>query len=253
MYTCFDKKVVVVTGAANGIGKATSTKFAENGAQVILLDRDQNNGEAQAKVLISNGFKAEFICTDISQYQEVEKTTAQIIKKYGEISCAFNNAGIAEPLKKTEDCELDDWLNVINTNLNGVWYCMKHQLEQMSQQNFGVIVNTSSIGGLHGVRNLAAYSASKHGVIGLTKSAALEYAKTPIRINVVCPGLTETNMKHENAELIHDADPRFLSDYVVGRSGSPDELADAVLWLSSPKSSFVNGHTMVVDGGRMAL
>ena len=163
---------------------------------------------------------------------------------------------IPEPtgaINKIENCELDDWLNVINTNLNGVWYCMKHQLKQMSQQNFGVIVNTSSIGGLHGVRNLAAYSASKHGVIGLTKSAALEYAKTPIRINVVCPGLTETNMKHENAELIHDADPRFLSDYVVGRSGSPDELADTVLWLSSPKSSFVNGHTMVVDGGRMAL
>ena len=232
---------MVITGAANGIGKATSTKFAENGAQVIILDRDQKNGEVQVENLTKNGYSAEFFRTDISQHQEVEKTIAQIISKYGEIHCAFNNAGIAEAINKVEDCELDEWLKVINTNLNGVWYCVKHQLKQMSQQNFGVIVNTSSIGGLHGVRNLAGYSASKHGVIGLTKSAALEYAKTPIRINVICPGLTETNMKHENAEPIHDADPLFLSNHVVARSGNTNEITEAVLWLSSPLSSFVTG------------
>ena len=156
-------------------------------------------------------------------------------------------------INKIENCELDDWLNVINTNLNGVWYCMKYQLKQMSQQNFGVIVNTSSISGLHGLRNQAAYSASKHGVIGLTKSAALEYAKTPIRINVICPGWTETNINQDKAEAVHDTDPLFLSNHVVGRSGNTNEIAEAVLWLSSPLSSFVNGHTMVVDGGRMAL
>jgi len=253
MYTCFDKKVVVITGAANGIGKATSTKFAENGAQVIILDRDQKNGEVQVENLTKNGYSAEFFRTDISQHQEVEKTIAQIISKYGEIHYAFNNAGTTGAINKVENCELDDWLNVINTNLNGVWYCMKYQLKQMSQQNFGVIVNTSSISGLHGVRNQAAYSASKHGVIGLTKSAALEYAKTPIRINVICPGWTETNINQDKAEAVHDTDPLFLSNHVVGRSGNTNEIAEAVLWLSSPLSSFVNGHTMVVDGGRMAL
>jgi len=251
MYTCFDKKVVVITGAANGIGKATSTKFAENGANVIILDRDQENGETHSKELTNQGYSAEFFCVDISQHQEVETTMAQIVNKYGAIHYGFNNAGTTGDVNKTENVELDDWLKVINTNLNGVWYCMKYQLKQMSQQNLGVIVNTSSISGLHGVRNQAAYSASKHGVIGLTKSAALEYAKTPIRINVICPGWTETKMgQHGN---VHDTDPRFLSDHVVGRSGNTNEIAETVLWLSSPLSSFVNGHAMIADGGRMAL
>ena len=240
---------VFVTGANRGLGYEHVKQYAEKGWKVIACARNPEQAKELKELQKKHGENFIIEQLEVVDHNRIE----ELAEKYSNtaIDILINNAGTTGAVNKTENVELDDWLKVINTNLNGVWYCMKYQLKQMSQQNLGVIVNTSSISGLHGVRNQAAYSASKHGVIGLTKSAALEYAKTPIRINVICPGWTETKMgQHGN---VHDTDPRFLSDHVVGRSGNTNEIAETVLWLSSPLSSFVNGHAMITDGGRMAL
>jgi NAD(P)-dependent dehydrogenase (short-subunit alcohol dehydrogenase family) len=246
-----ENKVALVSGAGSGIGRASALSFAREGAKVIVSDIAVEGGEETVEMIRMGGSEAIFIKADVSNAADVEALIGKAVETYGRIDCALNNAGIAGDVASTADCTEENWHHVIDVNLHGVWYCMKYEIPHMLKNGGGVIVNTSSISGLHGVRNQAAYSASKHAVIGLTKSAALEYANQGLRINALCPGWTRTGMAVE--EQAHDRDPLFLAKYVCHRPGKPEEQAEAVVWLCSDRASFVNGHVMIVDGGRMAL
>jgi NAD(P)-dependent dehydrogenase (short-subunit alcohol dehydrogenase family) len=225
--------------------------MAREGAQVIIADITEDGAEETVSLIRRDGREAVFIRADVANAAEVEALIRRTVGLYGRLDCALNNAGIAGDVAATADCTLENWERVIRVNLFGVWYCMKYEIPEMLKIGGGAIVNTSSISGLHGVRHQAAYSASKHGVIGLTKTAALEYGKAGIRVNALCPGWTVSGMTQDKE--VHDIDPAFLSNYAVGRAGTPEEVAESAVWLCSERASFVNGHTMIVDGGRMAL
>ncbi len=218
---------------------------------MVVADVAVAGGEETAQSIRSSGGDAVFIRADVAAPADVDALIRQTVARYGKLDCALNNAGITGELAPTADCQLEDWERVIRVNLLGVWLCMKYEIPQMLKNGGGSIVNTSSISGLHGVRNQSAYSASKHGVIGLTKSAALEYGKAGIRVNALCPGWTVSGMTQKDE--VHGTDPAFLANYAVGRAGSPEEVAETAVWLCSDHASFVNGHAMIVDGGRMAL
>ncbi len=218
---------------------------------MVVADVAVAGGEETAQSIRSSGGDAVFIRADVAEPADVDALIRQAVARYGRLDCALNNAGITGEPAPTADCPLEDWERVIRVNLLGVWLCMKYEIPQMLENGGGSIVNTSSISGLHGVRNQSAYSASKHGVIGLTKSAALEYGKAGIRVNALCPGWTVSGMTQKDE--VHGTDPAFLSNYAVGRAGSPEEVAETAVWLCSEHASFVNGHAMIVDGGRMAL
>lgn len=246
-----DNKVALVTGGSSGIGRAAAQIMAREGARVVVADIAQDGGEEIAALIRRNGREAVFIRADVADAGEVEALIRQTVALYGRLDCALNNAGITGDVAATADCTLEDWERVMRVNLFGVWYCMKYEIPEMLKIGGGAIVNTSSISGLHGVRHQAAYSASKHGVIGLTKTAALEYGKAGIRVNALCPGWTISGMTQKKE--VHDIDPAFLANYAVGRAGAPEEVAESAVWLCSDRASFVNGHAMIVDGGRMAL
>ncbi|MBM4275270.1 MAG: glucose 1-dehydrogenase [Deltaproteobacteria bacterium] len=246
-----EKKVALVTGGSSGIGRAAAQIMAREGARVVVADIAQAGGEEIAALIRGNGREAVFIRADMAEAGEVEALIRRTVALYGRLDCALNNAGIPGDVAATADCTLENWERVMRVNLFGVWYCMKYEIPQMLKSGGGAIVNTSSISGLHGVRHQAAYSASKHGVIGLTKTAALEYGKAGIRVNALCPGWTISGMTQKRE--VHDVDPAFLSNYAVGRAGTPEEVAESAVWLCSDRASFVNGHALIVDGGRMAL
>jgi NAD(P)-dependent dehydrogenase (short-subunit alcohol dehydrogenase family) len=246
-----DNKVALVTGGSSGIGRAAAQIMAREGARVVVADIAQESGEETAALIRRGGGEAVFVRTDVGDAAEVEALIRRTVALYGRLDRAMNNAGISGEVAATADCTLENWERVMRVNLFGVWYCMKFEIPQMLKIGKGAIVNTSSISGLHGVRHQAAYSASKHGVIGLTKTAALEYGKAGIRVNALCPGWTISGMTQKKE--VHDIDPAFLSNYAVGRAGTPEEVAEAAVWLCSDRASFVNGHTLIVDGGRMAL
>ena len=245
----FSGKVALVTGASSGIGRATALAFAREGAKVIAADVDVEGGEETVRMLKGNGSDAMFVKTDVTKASEVEAMINRTVEIYGRLDCAHNNAGIIGTGGPTADCTEENWERTININLKGVWLCMKYEIPQMLQQGGGAIVNTSSLAGLVGSKGHPAYIASKHGVIGLTKAAALEYADANIRVNAVCPGHTRTPM----IEYIAATDPQFKSDRIarcpLGRMGTPAEIAEAVVWLCSDAASFVTGHAMAVDGG----
>jgi NAD(P)-dependent dehydrogenase (short-subunit alcohol dehydrogenase family) len=244
-------KVGLVTGGSSGIGRAAARILAREGARVVVADVAVAGGEETAASIRSSGGDAMFVRADVAEPTAVDALVRHAVARYGRLDCALNNAGISGEVAPTADCSPEDWERVIRVNLLGVWFCMKYEIPQMLRNGGGAIVNTASISGLHGVRNQSAYSASKHGVIGLTKSAALEYGKVGIRVNALCPGWTVSGMTQKDEA--HGTDPAFLSEYAVGRSASPDEIAETAVWLCSAHASFVNGHAMIVDGGRMAL
>jgi NAD(P)-dependent dehydrogenase (short-subunit alcohol dehydrogenase family) len=248
----FKGKTAFVTGAATGIGQATALAFASAGAQVAAIDNNVDLGMRTVRQIQELGGKAEFFQCDVSRAEDVQKCVQAAIKRFGTIDCAFNNAGIEGAQGFTPDCTEQNWDQVINVNLKGVWLCMKYQIPQMLKQKGGAIVNCSSIAGLIGFPGIPAYVASKHGVIGLTKTAALEYAKSNIRVNAICPGVIETPMierfVHGEAQIRQS----FINNEPVGRVGNPAEIASAALWLCSEQSSFVTGHPLVVDGGWVA-
>jgi NAD(P)-dependent dehydrogenase (short-subunit alcohol dehydrogenase family) len=246
-----DNKVALITGGSSGIGRAAAQIMAREGAQVVVADIAHESGEEVAASIRRKGGNAVFVRADVANAEEVEALIRQAVALYGRLDCALNNAGIAGDVAATADCTPENWERVMRINLFGVWYCMKYEIPEMLKIGGGAIVNTSSISGLHGVRHQAAYSASKHGVIGLTKTAALEYGKEGIRVNALCPGWTVSGMTR--MKEVHDIDPAFLSNYAVGRAGTPEEVAESAVWLCSDRASFVNGHAMIVDGGRMAL
>lgn len=248
----FIGKVALVTGAAAGIGRASALAFAREGAKVVVADVNVESGEETVTLCRAQNTDAIFVRCDVSQNSEVEQLIATAIDMFGRIDFAHNNAGIEGVQAMLVDYPEEVWDRVIDINLKGVWLCMKHEIRQMLQQGGGSIVNTSSVAGLSGSRGVSAYVASKHGIVGVTKAAALEYARSGIRINAVCPGTIHTAM----IDRFTQGDPQLLAQFAegepIGRLGSPEEVANAVVWLCSDKASFVTGATLAVDGGRLA-
>jgi NAD(P)-dependent dehydrogenase (short-subunit alcohol dehydrogenase family) len=249
----FNNKVVLVTGASSGIGRATALTFARKGAKIIAADVVVKGGEETVRAIHGVGGEAIFVKTDVSKAAEVEALVTKAVNTYGRLDCAYNNAGVLGSIVvPTHEYTEEAWDRVININLKGVWLCMKYEIPQMLIQGGGAIVNTSSAWGLVGAGGFSAYVASKHGVAGLTKTAALEYAKSGIRINAVNPGVINTPMVE--SAMAHDAalGEQIIALEPVGRMGTPEEIAEAVLWLCSEAASFVTGHMMIVDGGYVA-
>lgn len=248
----FKDKVAFVTGGSTGIGRATALAFAEHGAHVVVADVNLDAGGKTAQLIQESGGKGHFVRCDVSKDADVKKAIEDTVGLFGRIDFAFNNAGTEGIQAMTKDCSEENWDRVIAVNLKGVWLCMKYELQQMLKQGGGSIVNCSSIAGLIGFNAVPAYVASKHGVLGLTKTAALEYAKSGIRINAVCPGVIDTPMIERATHGDANAINMYAAGEPVGRLGRPQEIAAAVLWLSSEQSSFVTGHPLVVDGGWVA-
>lgn len=243
-------KVALVTGAASGIGFATARAYAEAGAAVVLADINSELVNKAANDLISRGFEAKSFTCNAASLDEVEAMVQFTVSTYGRLDIAFNNAGVQNKLVEIADATVEDFDRVNAVNLRGVWGCMKYELQQMRKQESGVIVNCSSIGGIVGGAERANYHAAKHGVLGLTKSAALEYASRNIRVNAVCPGLIWTPMVDAMvASGQKEALEAMVKAVPLQRHGNPEEIADAVLWLSSDASSYVTGQSISIDGG----
>ncbi len=252
MPTHNESRVALVTGAAGGIGRATALAFAKTGARVVVADINLPGAEETAALIAQNSGDAIAVRTDVSQASEVERLVQTAIDHFGRLDYAHNNAGIAgQEMTATAEQSEENFDRIISVNLKGVWLCMKAELPHMVAQGGGAIVNTSSVLGLIGTKGLAAYVASKHGVAGLTKTAALEYAQYGIRVNAVCPGVIDTPMI---SDIL--ADPRLAKGWIgsqaIRRPGEPTEIANAVVWLCSDAASFVTGHMMAVDGGMEA-
>ncbi len=244
-----DGKIALVTGAGSGIGRATALVFAREGAKVVVADVVVDGGEETVRQIKAAGGEALFIKADMAKAAEVEAMVQKAVTTYGRLDCAHNNAGIEGATGKTADYREEDWDRVIRVNLTGVWFCMKYEISQMLKQGGGAIVNTASDAGLLGVPQMPAYVASKHGVVGLTKTAALEYAKSGIRVNAVCPGVIKTPMVERITGQRAGRAERMAAIEPVGRMGKPEEIAEAVVWLCSEAASFVTGLPMSVDGG----
>ncbi|MEM6599879.1 MAG: glucose 1-dehydrogenase [Verrucomicrobiota bacterium] len=250
----FKDKVVVVTGGSSGIGYATAIALAEQGAQTaVIADINQSGLESAVAYGNQHELSIESMQLDVSSAENVERMIKTVLDKHGRLDCAVNNAGIEGEMKPTHECSEENWDRVMGVNLKGIWLSMKYELQAMLAQGSGSIVNVSSTAGVGGLPQWSAYSASKHGVLGLTKTAALEYAKTGVRINAVCPGAIETAM----TDRIIEREPSMKEMYVqlepVGRMGQPAEVAQAILWLLSEEASFVTGHAMHVDGGFLSF
>jgi len=250
MEKIFEKKVAIVTGGSFGIGKATALAFAKRGARVVVADWLEE--PATITEIEAAGGTAIFVKCDVSKSKEVAEMVNQAIKIFGRIDFAVNNAGIEGATAPTHECTEENWDRTININLKGVWLCMKHEIPFMLKQGAGAIVNTASVAGLIGFPGLPAYVVSKHGILGLTKTAALENAKSGIRVNAVCPGVIRTQMIDRVTGKDKTVEKQYENMEPVGRMGEPDEVAEAIVWLCSDAASFVTGHALAVDGGWIA-
>jgi NAD(P)-dependent dehydrogenase (short-subunit alcohol dehydrogenase family) len=247
-----ENKVAIVTGAASGIGRATALLFAEEGAKVVAADWEREKGQRVAEEILDRGGDAVFVRTDVSSPHDVKQMVDQAVKTYGHLDIIFNNAGIEGHQAPTADCTLENWDRVIDINLKGVFLGMKYAIPEMLKDGGGSIINNASVAGIVGFQNIPAYCASKGGVIQLTKTAALEYAKQGIRVNAICPGVILTPMVERFLGGNEEAQRAFAAIEPVGRFGRPEEVAQLALFLASEDSSFCTGAPFVVDGGLVA-
>ncbi|MPZ08141.1 MAG: SDR family oxidoreductase [Nitrososphaeraceae archaeon] len=244
------QRVAIITGGSSGIGRATTVALAKEGVKVAVAARRAKEGEETVQLVKKAGSDGIFVKTDVANEDDVRLLVEKTIKKYGRLDYAFNNAAIGERMTPLVEQTSDVFDQIMNVNVKGVWLCMKYEIPQMLRNSGGgAIVNMSSGAGVVGFPQMPIYIASKHAVLGLTKSAALEYAKSGIRINAVAPGGVETDMLKETIGDNHQFLETFKSMHLIGRIGDPEEIANAVAWLLSDKASFVLGHTLLVDGG----
>jgi NAD(P)-dependent dehydrogenase (short-subunit alcohol dehydrogenase family) len=248
----FEGKVVIVTGGAYGIGRAAALGFARRGAKVVVADMDVKNGDETVRQVKETGGEAIFVKTNVSQETEVKAMVEKAVATYSKLDCAFNNAGIHKVFVSTIDFTESDWNEMIDVNLKSVWLCMKYEIPEMLKQGKGAIVNTSSAAGLVAAPSNPAYPASKHGVVGLTKSTGVEFARKGIRVNAVCPGPTRTGMHDALVKVAPDIVDFMHTKVPMGRIGEPEEVAAAAIWLCSDEASYITGHALPVDGGLVA-
>ena len=245
----FSGKVALVTGAAAGMGLATAQAFAEAGAAVVVADFREDVVKTEARKLVAAGHRAIAVRCDVSDDAQVEQMVDRTVAEFGRLDAAFNNAGVMARIAPTADSTREEWDRVIGINLRGVWSCMKYELRQMERQGSGAIVNNASVGALTGNPGIGSYIASKHGVVGLTRTAALEYIKHGIRVNAINPGLIVTQIARDVVSGDEQAYAEIAKHVPIGRAGRPEEIASAVLWLCSPGASYIVGHALTVDGG----
>jgi NAD(P)-dependent dehydrogenase (short-subunit alcohol dehydrogenase family) len=245
-------KVAFVTGAANGIGRATALAFAREGANVVVADVSEEGNQETSRMIEELGGRALAVRCDVSRAEDVKAALDKALDVFGRLDFAFNNAGVEQPITATSEITEEEWNRIIGINLTGVFLGMKYEIPLMLKQGGGAIVNTASGAGVKGFAGQAAYAAAKHGVVGLTKSAALDYAVQNIRINAVCPGIIATPMMDRFTGGTHEGEQRVITQEPIGRMGKPEEIAATVVWLCSDAAAFVVGHAMVVDGGQTA-
>jgi NAD(P)-dependent dehydrogenase (short-subunit alcohol dehydrogenase family) len=252
MVGCVEDQVALVTGGGSGIGRAAALAFSNEGAAVVVADISVDAGNETVQILRERGGEAIFFRADVTKATDVDALVKAAVQRYDKLDCAFNNAGIQGALGTVADCTEENWDRVLNTDLKGVWLSMKYEVGHMLRQHKGAIVNMSSMFGVMGTQGFPAYVASKHGVAGLTKAAALEYARAGIRVNAVCPAWIETQL----FQRVTRGDPEVISRrqnvVPIGRIGTAEEVAQAVVWLCSDAASFTTGHLMMIDGGLFA-
>lgn len=247
-----DGKIALITGGSSGIGRATAVLFAQHGAKLAIADLNPDGGQATVQMIRDAGGTAVFIQTDVSQAAQVENMVNGVVREYGRLDIAFNNAGIDGIPVRTADSREDEYDRIMAVNAKGVWLCLKYEIQQMLLQGGGTIINTASVAGLIGAHSMSAYAASKHAVVGLTKTAAVEYASKGIRVNAVCPAIIRTAMVERAFAHLPQLEQGAIQNNPSHRIGDPREVAEAVLWLASDASSFTTGATLTVDGGLTA-